>query len=72
MQTIQLANLDVDGLRTRLRKMSDDQLRSFGNAARYLHDGKMPSPQVFAEAMAKVRQEYVPTVRKLREQQKEK
>jgi hypothetical protein len=29
MQAIQLANLDVDGLRTRLRKMSDKELRKF-------------------------------------------
>jgi len=27
---IQLTNLDVDGLRTRLRKMSDEELRKFG------------------------------------------
>lgn len=34
MQSIQLATLDVDGLRTRLRKMSDEELRKFGKAAR--------------------------------------
>jgi hypothetical protein len=32
MQSIQLANLDVDGLRTRLRKMSDEELRHRKNA----------------------------------------
>src|SRR5260370_17006579 len=31
-----LATLDVDGLRTRLRKMSDEKLRKFGKAARYM------------------------------------
>jgi hypothetical protein len=36
MQSIQLANLDVDALRTRLRKMSDEELFKFGKAARYM------------------------------------
>ena len=36
MQSIQLATLDVDGLRTRLRKMSDEELRKFGAAAQYM------------------------------------
>jgi hypothetical protein len=36
MQSIQLATFDVDGLRTRLRKMSDEELRKFGKAARYM------------------------------------
>ena len=36
MQSIQLTNLDVDALRTRLRKMSDDELRKFGKAAQYM------------------------------------
>ena len=36
MQSIQLTNLDVDALRTRLRKMSDEELRKFGKAARYM------------------------------------
>jgi hypothetical protein len=36
MQSIQLANLDVDALRTRLRKMFDEGLRKFGKAARYM------------------------------------
>jgi len=49
MQSIQLANLHVDGLRTRLRKMSDDELRKFGKAARYMvsptaNVGKAPLP----------------------------
>ena len=36
MQSIQLTTLDVEGLRARLRKMSDDELRKFGKAARYM------------------------------------
>jgi hypothetical protein len=37
MQSIQLTTtLDVDGLRTRLRNMSEDGLRKFGKAARYM------------------------------------
>ena len=36
MQSIQLADVDRDALRTRLRKMSDEQLRNFGKAARYM------------------------------------
>src|SRR4249920_893672 len=49
MQSIQLASLDVEGLRTRLRKMSDEELREFGKAARYMvsptaNMGKPPLP----------------------------
>lgn len=49
MQSIQLATLDVEGLRTRLRKMSDKELREFGKAARYMvsptaNMGKPPLP----------------------------
>ena len=36
MQSIQLATLDVEGLRARLRKMSDKELLEFGKAARYM------------------------------------
>ena len=36
MQSIQLATFDIDALRTRLRKMSDEELRKFGKAARYM------------------------------------
>jgi hypothetical protein len=36
MEPIRLAALDVDALRTRLRKMSDKELREFGKAARYM------------------------------------
>jgi hypothetical protein len=36
MQSIQLSALDVDALRTRLRKMSDEELRKFGKAALYM------------------------------------
>ena len=49
MQSIQLANFDVDALRARLQKMSDEQLRHFGKAARYMvsptaNMGKAPLP----------------------------
>jgi len=49
MQSIQLATFDVDALRTRLRKMSDEDLRKFGQAARYMvspksNMGKPPLP----------------------------
>jgi hypothetical protein len=49
MQSIQLASLDVEGLRTRLRKMSHEELRKFGKAARYMvsrtaNMGKPPLP----------------------------
>jgi hypothetical protein len=36
MQSIELATFDIDALRTRLRKMSDEELRQFGKAARYI------------------------------------
>jgi len=36
MQSIQLANFDVDALRARLQKMSDEQLRNFSKWARYM------------------------------------
>jgi hypothetical protein len=49
MQSIQLATLNVNALRTRLRKMSDEELRKFGKAARYIvsptaNMGKPPLP----------------------------
>jgi hypothetical protein len=49
MQSIQLATLDVEELRRRLRKMSDEELRKFGKAARYMvsptaNMGKPPLP----------------------------
>ena len=49
MQSIQLADFDRDALRTRLRKMSDEELREFGEAARYMvsptaNMGKPPLP----------------------------
>jgi hypothetical protein len=49
MQSIQLADFDVEVLRTRLRKMSDEQLRKFGEAAKYIvsataNMGKSPLP----------------------------
>jgi hypothetical protein len=36
MQSIQLADFDIEDLRTRLRKMSDEELRNFGKAARQM------------------------------------
>jgi hypothetical protein len=37
MQTgVQILNFDIEELRQRLRKMSDEQLREFGEAARYM------------------------------------
>jgi hypothetical protein len=36
MQSIQLADFDRDALRTRLRQMSDEELREFGKAARHM------------------------------------
>jgi hypothetical protein len=49
LQSIQLADFDVEDLRTRLRKMSDDQLKRFGVAARNMNSpfanmGKPPLP----------------------------
>jgi hypothetical protein len=49
MQSIGLADFDRDALRTRLRKMSDEELREFGKAARYMvsptaNMGKAPLP----------------------------
>jgi hypothetical protein len=49
MQSIQLAHLDVEELRRRLKKMSDEELREFGKAARYMvspraNMGKPPLP----------------------------
>ena len=49
MQSIQLTTLDVEAMRTRLKKMSDEELREFGKAARYMvsptaNMGKPPLP----------------------------
>jgi hypothetical protein len=49
MQSIQLATLDVDALRARLRKMTNEELVEFGKAARYMvsptaNIGKPPLP----------------------------
>jgi hypothetical protein len=49
MKSIQLAALDIEGLRARLRKMSDEELRKFGEAAKYMvsptaNMGKPPLP----------------------------
>ena len=49
MESIRLTTLDVDELRTRLQNMSDEELRKFGEAARYMvspiaNMGKPPLP----------------------------
>jgi hypothetical protein len=49
VESIRLTTLDVDALRARLRKMSDEELREFGKAARYMvspgaNMGKTPLP----------------------------
>jgi hypothetical protein len=66
VQSIQIANLDVDALRTRLRKMSDEDLQKFGKAARYMvspgaNMGKPPLPTFvlqFEEARAEWRRRH--------------
>jgi hypothetical protein len=62
MQSIQLADFDRDALRTRLRKMSDEELREFGKAARYMTSpganmGKPPLP-TFVLQLAETRAEW--------------
>jgi hypothetical protein len=62
MQSIQLADFDRDALRTRLRKMSDEELREFGKAARYMTSpfanmGKPPLP-TFVLQLAEARAEW--------------
>jgi hypothetical protein len=69
MQSIQLATLDVEGLRARLRKMSDKELLEFGKAARYMvspkaNMGKPPLPAFvlqLEEARAEWRRRHVET-----------
>jgi hypothetical protein len=68
MQSIQLADFDRDALRTRLRKMSDVELREFGKAARYMvsptaNMGKAPLPTFvlqLEEARAEWRRRHAP------------
>jgi hypothetical protein len=68
MQSIQLADFDRDALRTRLRKMSDEELREFGKAARYMvspraNMGKPPLPTFvlqLEEARAEWRRRHPP------------
>jgi hypothetical protein len=62
MPSIQLATLDVDALRARLRKMSDEELREFGKAARYMvsptaNTGKPPL-QTFVLQLEEARAEW--------------
>jgi hypothetical protein len=68
MQSIQPADLDVDALRTRLRKVSDEELLEFGKAARYMTSpganmGKPPLPTFvlqLEEARAEWRRRHPP------------
>jgi hypothetical protein len=68
MHSIQLAALVFDALRTRLRKMSDEQLQKFGEAAKYMvsstvNMGKPPLPTFVVqleEARAEWRQRHSP------------
>jgi hypothetical protein len=62
MQSIQLTDLDLDALRTRLRKMSDEDLQKFGKAARYMTSpfanmGK-PALPTFVLQLAEARAEW--------------
>jgi hypothetical protein len=62
MQSIHPASLDLDGLRTRLRKMSDEELREFGKAAKYMvspkaNMGKPPLPD-FVPQLEEARAEW--------------
>jgi len=62
MQSIQLANFDLDALRTRLQKMSDEQLQNLGKAARYMvsptaNMGKPPLP-TFVLQLEEAREEW--------------
>ena len=69
MQSTQLADFDVEDLQTRLRKMSDAELRKFGKAARYMvsptaNMGKAPLPAFvlqLEEARAEWRRRHVET-----------
>jgi len=68
MQSIQLATLNIDELRARLRKMSDEELRKFGEAGKYMvspkaNMGKPPLPDFvlqLEEARAEWRRRYPP------------
>jgi hypothetical protein len=62
MQSIQLTTLNVDELRTRLKKMSDEELREFGKAAGYMvsptaNMGKPPR-EVFVIQLQEARAEW--------------
>ena len=62
MQSIQMAEFDREALRTRLQKMSDEQLRKFGETAKYMvsptaNMGKPPLP-TFVLQLAEARVEW--------------
>ena len=62
MQSIQLAHFDRDALRTRLRKMPDQELREFGKAAAYMVSPKAnldkPPLEAFVVQLAEARAEW--------------
>ena len=62
MQSIQLTTLNVDELRTRLRKMSDEELRKFGRAAAHMVSPKanmgQPPRETFVIQLAEARAEW--------------
>jgi hypothetical protein len=62
MQEIQLTAFDVNQLRERLQKMTDDELREFGKAAAYMVSPKanlgQPPLQAFVIQLAEARAEW--------------
>jgi hypothetical protein len=63
MQQIQLEAFDVNKLRERLQKMTDDELREFGRAAAYMVSPKanmgQPPREAFVVQLAEARAEWV-------------
>ena len=62
MQEIQLTAFDVNQLRQRLQKMTDDELREFGKAAAYMCSPKAslgkPPREAFVVQLAEARAEW--------------
>jgi hypothetical protein len=63
MQEIQLTAFDVNQLRERLQKMTDDELREFGKAAAYMVSPKAnlgkPPLEAFVIQLAEARAEWL-------------
>ena len=63
MQEIQLTAFDVNQLRERLQKMTDDELREFGKGAAYMVSPKanlgQPPLQAFVIQLAEARAEWL-------------